>query len=143
MLCCRDHPHMSSSSLYARDFSGDNERPNSKDLYTGIVSKKSGYVLGRSVVSYSLPSHGLRPTSSSVQGILQARNWRGLPCPPSGDIPNPGIGPWSLTLQADSVPSEPTSKPKNNAVGSLSLLRGIFPTQKSHQGLLHCRQTLY
>ena len=28
-------------------------------------------------------------------------------------------------------------------MGSLSLLQGIFPTQKSHWGLLHCRQTLY
>ena len=25
----------------------------------------------------------------------------------------------------------------------LSLLQGIFPTQKSNQGLLHCRQILY
>ena len=29
------------------------------------------------------------------------------------------------------------------AVGSLSLLQGIFPTQESHQGLLHCRWILY
>ena len=28
-------------------------------------------------------------------------------------------------------------------VGSLSLLQGIFPTQESNQGLLHCRQILY
>ena len=28
-------------------------------------------------------------------------------------------------------------------VGSLSLLRGIFPTQGSNPGLLHCRQILY
>ena len=28
-------------------------------------------------------------------------------------------------------------------VGSLSLIQGIFPTQESNQGLLHCRQTLY
>ena len=32
---------------------------------------------------------------------------------------------------------------KNTGVGSLSLLQGIFPTQESNQGLLHCRQTLY
>ena len=28
-------------------------------------------------------------------------------------------------------------------VGSLSILRGIFLTQESNQGLLHCRQILY
>ena len=28
--------------------------------------------------------------------------WSGFPCPPSGDLPNPGIGPRSPTLQADS-----------------------------------------
>ena len=27
-------------------------------------------------------------------------------------------------------------------MGSLSLLQGIFPTQESNQGLLHCRQVL-
>ena len=32
---------------------------------------------------------------------------------------------------------------QNTGVGSLSLLQGIFPTQESNQGLLHCRQILY
>ena len=31
----------------------------------------------------------------------------------------------------------------NTRVGSLSLLQGIFPTQGSNPGLLHCRQILY
>ena len=31
---------------------------------------------------------------------------------------------------------------QNTGVGSHSLLQGIFPTQRSNQGLLHCRQTL-
>ena len=30
----------------------------------------------------------------------------GLPCPPPGDLPNPGIELRSPTLQADSLPSE-------------------------------------
>ena len=33
--------------------------------------------------------------------------WSGLPFPSPGDLPNPGIEPWSPTLQVDSVPSEP------------------------------------
>ena len=69
--------------------------------------------------------------------------WSGLPCPPPGDLPNPGIKPRSPTVQADSLPSEPPGKPKNFGVGSLSLLQGIFPTQESDWGLLHCRLTLY
>ena len=37
----------------------------------------------------------------------------------------------------------PWNSPGQNTVGSLSLLQGIFPTQQSNPGLLHCRQTLY
>ena len=32
---------------------------------------------------------------------------------------------------------------KNTGVGRHSLLQGIFTTQESHPGLLHCRQILY
>ena len=32
---------------------------------------------------------------------------------------------------------------QNTGVGSCSLLQGIFPTQGSNPGLLHCRQILY
>ena len=35
------------------------------------------------------------PQGFLVHGILQARHWRGLPCPPPGDLPNPGIKPES------------------------------------------------
>ena len=58
--------------------------------------------------------------------------------PSSGDLPNPGIEPRSLTLQADSLLTESPGKPKNTEVGSLSLFQGIFPTQESNQGFLHC-----
>jgi len=37
--------------------------------------------------------------------------WSGLPCPPPGNLPNPGIRPRSLTLQVDSLPAEPPGKP--------------------------------
>ena len=32
---------------------------------------------------------------------------------------------------------------QNTGVGSLSFLQGIFPTQGSNPGLLHCRRILY
>ena len=46
-------------------------------------------------------------------------------------------------MQEDSLPAELTGMPKNTGMGSLSLLQGIFPTQGSNWGLLHCRQILY
>ena len=60
-----------------------------------------------------------------------------------GDLPNPGIKPRSPSLQAITLPAEPPGKPKNTGMGNLSLLQGIFLTQKSNRGLLHCRQILY
>ena len=56
---------------------------------------------------------------------------------------NKNIEARSPALQADSLLSEPPGKLKNMEVGSLSLLQGVFPTQESNQGLLHCRQILY
>ena len=60
-----------------------------------------------------------------------------------GDLPNPRIKPRSPALEVDSLPAEPPGKPKNTRLGSLSLLQGIFPTQESNRGLLHCRRFLY
>ena len=74
--------------------------------------------------------------------ILQTRILECVPKPFSGGLPNPGIELTSLKLQADSSLSEPSGKAKNTGVGSLSLLQGIIPTQKSNRGLLHCRQIL-
>ena len=36
--------------------------------------------------------------------------WSGLPCPPPGDLPDPGIEPEYPVLQADSLLSEPPEK---------------------------------
>ena len=46
--------------------------------------------------------------------------------------------PRSPLSQADSLSAKPQEKPKNTGVGSLSLLQGIFPTQRSNPGLPHC-----
>ena len=37
-------------------------------------------------------------------------NWSGLPFPPPGDLPDPGVEFWFPALQADSLPSEPPGK---------------------------------
>ena len=44
-------------------------------------------------MDYSLPG-------SSVHGILQAKYWSGLPCPPPGGLPDPGIEPMSFRSPA-------------------------------------------
>ena len=63
-------------------------------------------VLSRSVVSDSFRPHG--PTSLLCSwGFSRQEYWSGLPCPPPGDLLNPGIKPRSPTLQADSLLSEP------------------------------------
>ena len=47
--------------------------------------------------------------------IVQTKILEGLPCPPPGDLPNPGIEPRSPALQ-DSLLSEPPGKRKNTGV---------------------------
>ena len=37
---------------------------------------------------------------SSVHEILRQEYWSGLPCPPPGDLPNPGMEPTSLMSSA-------------------------------------------
>ena len=40
-------------------------------------------------------------------GFSKQEYWSGLPFPSPGDLPDPGIEPWSPTFQADTLPSEP------------------------------------
>ena len=47
------------------------------------------------------------PPGSSVRGILQARILEWLPCPPPGDLSDPGIKQASLNLQHWRVGSLP------------------------------------
>ena len=104
-----------------------------------IYGSESHLVVSNSFVTpkeYSLPG-------SSVHGISQARILEWVAVPFSRDLPKPGIKPRSLTLQADSLLSEPPEKPKYTGVGSLSLLQRIFPTQRLNPGLPHCRRILY
>ena len=49
----------------------------------------------------------------------------------------------SDSLRAHGLYSPWNSPGQNTGVGSLSLLQGIFLTQESNWGVLHCRQILY
>ena len=44
-------------------------------------------------------------------GFSRQEYWGGLPCPPPGDLPSPGIKLRYATLQVDSLPAEPAGKP--------------------------------
>ena len=56
---------------------------------------------------------------------------------------SPSCSVVSDSLQPHALYSPWSSPDQNTGVGSLSLLQGIFPTQGSNPGLLHCRQILY
>ena len=45
-------------------------------------------------------------------GFSRQESWSELPCPPPGDLPDPGIKPGSPALQVDALPTEPPGKPK-------------------------------
>ena len=55
-------------------------------------------------------SHGLWRLMLAME-LSRQEYWSGLPCPSSGDLPDPGIETQSFALQADSLPSEPPEKP--------------------------------
>ena len=76
-------------------------------------------------------------------GIPQARIPRWVVMPSSRGSSQPRDRSRSPAVQADPLLSEPPGKPINTGVASLSLLQGVFPTQESSQGLLHCRRILY
>ena len=83
------------------------------------------------------------PIDWTGHGILQARILEWVAIPFSRGSSQPRDQTRSSALQADSLPAEPQGNPKNPGVGSLSLLQGIFLTQESNWGLLHCRWILY
>jgi len=65
------------------------------------------------------------PPGSSAYGILQAiiiiiiiiiNGCSGLVFPSPGDLPDPGIAPRSPALQAYSLPSEVTGKPRDQSL---------------------------
>ena len=59
--------------------------------------------------------------------FLSQEYYSGLPFSSPGDLPDPGTEPGAPALQADSLPSGPSGKPKNTRVGRLSLLHGNLP----------------
>ena len=46
-------------------------------------------------------------------GFSRQEYWSGLPCPPPGDLSNPGVEPASSTLQVDSLLLSHGGSPEN------------------------------
>ena len=62
-------------------------------------------------------------------GSSRQEHWSGFPCPPPVDLPDPGIKPTSLALQADILPTEPLGKPRECTL-LLKGLQCIWETRK-------------
>ena len=66
--------------------------------------------------------------------------WGGFPCPPSGDLPNPGIkstSPASPALQVDSLPTEPPGNRFRS--GSVQFSCSVVSDTFWRHGLQHTR----
>ena len=60
-------------------------------------------------------------------GFPRQEYWSGLPFPFSADFPYPEIKPWSPALQADSLPSAPSGKPRV-MVGGVQIPALLLPS---------------
>ena len=99
------------------------------------LERKVCYLISvRNVSAQDFPSGPLAKTLLPVQGawvrsLIREMKWS--PSVVSNSMSPHGLySPWN-------------SPGQNTGVGSLSLLRGIFPTQRLNPGLPHCRQILH
>ena len=76
-------------------------------------------------------------------GILQARILEWVAMPSSRGLSQPRGWTQVSHIAGGLFTIWATRKAKNTGVGSLPLLQGVFLTQESKWGLLHCRKILY
>ena len=78
-------------------------------------SKSYGCVYGQSlshILLFATPWTVAHQAPLSM-GFSRQESWSGLPCPPPGDLPDPGIEPESPALQVDSLPLSHQGSPKH------------------------------
>ena len=90
---------------------------------------------------FATPRTVARQTPLSM-GFSRQEYWSGLPCPPTRELPNPGIEPRSPVLQADSLPTEPMGKPPEK-VGYSPLNPVTAPSDSQGFGLQRVVLGLY
>ena len=99
----------------------------------------------------SVMSDPVRPCDCSRQappstGFSRQEHWTGLPCPPLGDLPTPGMELVSPVLQGHSLLTEPPEKPRKlrAVVKSLTFTFSRIHTCSSLSSLQRSSQkTLY
>ena len=67
-------------------------------------------IISQGLVAQLCPAACEAPLS---MGFSRQEYWSGLPCPPPGHLPNPGMepeSPMSPAMQADSLPAEPLGR---------------------------------
>ena len=87
----------------------------------GTCRPPTSSLSGRNLTSFSITWDVCSPNQVACQaalskGLSKQEYWSGLPWPPPGDLPDPGIkpaSPVSLALQVDSLLAEPPGKPSH------------------------------
>ena len=93
--------------------------PTSK--FKGVSSHSLTMAMGRpkgylwlwyvcSVTSDSATLYAIVRQAPLSMGFFRQEYWSGLPFPPPGDLPDPGVETTSPVLQVDSLPAEPSGK---------------------------------
>ena len=82
--------------------------PRDDDVYTSGDDKAKSLSRVQLFVTPWTVAHQTPPST----GFSRQEHWSGLPFPPPGDRPHPGIEPASPTSQADPLSSEPPGKPE-------------------------------
>ena len=99
------HPRPIESELWGRVYhSGLTSMPGDSDVPHSLRTIATDRFIGCACVSaellqlcLTLWDHMLcSPSGSSVMEFFRWEHWSGLPCPPSEDVPHPGIEPASL-----------------------------------------------
>ena len=103
------------------------------------LSSGNLYVLSQSVMSDSLQPLGLKLARLLCPlGFSRQECWSGLPCPPPGDLPNPGVELESPAWQADPLSTELPGKPQEISIlGTKSLKKKRSERQRRKGKIYH------
>ena len=107
------HKFSSSSRKHTTDFPDGSVAKNlpASGRNAGLIPDPRTKIPHTVCVSHLVVSDSVTPWTVALQAPLSMRfsrqeHWGGLPFPSPGYLPNPGIKPGSLALQANSLPSE-------------------------------------
>ena len=98
-----------------------------------LLNKIVKVLVTQSCLTLCNPMDSSPPGPLSV-GFSGQEYWSGLPCPPPGDLPNPGVEPRSLALQSHFLPPEPprSSNRRESNDNTCSSLCSIRPETKQY-----------